>query len=77
MHLIKDDELNIPYQVGTLVEHTTQNLRRHDQTAGLWIYLHISCEDADRRRTKRLLEIAILLVGQGLNRGRINGPEKP
>ena len=67
MHLVKDDEFNIPDQISSSVEHTPQDLGRHDETRRLRVDLHISSEDAHVLCTKRLLELSELLVGQCLD----------
>jgi hypothetical protein len=62
VHLVEDDELNIPDKVSTLVKHAAKDLRRHDQTVGFRVDLHVSGQDADRRSGERLLEVPELLV---------------
>ena len=74
MHFVEDDELDIPYQVRALVEHAAQNLRGHDEAVGFWIDLDVSRQYAYRGGAKRLLEVAVLLVRERLDRRSVDGP---
>ena len=75
MHFIEDDELDVSNQVSTLVQHASQNLCCHDQAVSFWVDLYVPRQDANRCSAERLLEIAVLLVGQRLNGGRIDSSE--
>ena len=62
MHLVKNDEFNVTNQVRAFVEHTSQNLRRHDETVRFRVDLNIACEDTNLRCAECLLEVSVLLV---------------
>lgn len=63
VHFVENDELDVADKVCSFVQHTSQNFCRHDQTIRLRVDLHVSCENADRRSTKRGLKVSVLLVG--------------
>lgn len=73
MHFVEDHELDIADEVGTLVEHAPQDLRRHDEARGLRVDLHIAREDAYGGRREGLLEVAELLVRQRFDGRRVDG----
>ena len=73
MNFVEDDELDVTNQVGAFVQHTSKNFSRHNEAAGLRIYLHISGQDSDGGCGKCLLEIPELLVGQRLDWRGVDG----
>ena len=66
VHFVKYDKLDVADNIGSPVEHTSQDLGRHDQATSLRVDLNISCQDTDL--VKGLPEVAELLVAQGLDR---------
>ena len=56
-----------------LVQHTPQDLSRHDQARRLGVDLHIAGQDADRGGRERVLEVAELLVRERLDRRGVDG----
>ena len=74
MHFVEDDELDVSDEISAFVEHTAQNLSRHDQAVGFWIDLDVARQDANRRGAECLLEVAVLLVGQCLDRRGVYRP---
>jgi hypothetical protein len=85
--LVKDDKLDVADKVGSLVQHASQNFRRHlsrqlesttgvahNQTASLGVDLHVSREDTDAGRVKGGLEVAELLVGERLDGRGVDCP---
>jgi len=67
MHLIKHDKFYIANEISTLVEHTSENFRGHDETVRFGIDLHVTGENPDRGRRKCVFEVAELLIGERLN----------
>ena len=67
-------ELYVSNQIGAFVEHAAQNLGGHYETIGLRVDLDISGEDAHRRGSKCLLEVAIFLVRQRFDWRCIDSP---
>lgn len=87
MDLVEDDKLDVADKVGSLVQHASQNFRRHlsrqlivgnhaahNQTASLGVDLHVSREDADAGRVEGSLEVAELLVGERLDGRGVDCP---
>lgn len=56
-----------------LVEHASQNLSSHDETARFRIDLDVSGDDADFGGIERLLEVAEFLVRERFDRRRVDG----
>ena len=77
MHLVENNKLDVPDQVGTFVKHRPQNFRRHDKTTALGIYLHIASQDAHGSGIEGSFEIAEFLVGEGFDGGRVDGSANP
>ena len=48
MYFVKYDELDVTDQISAFVQHTSQNLRCHDQTIGLRINLYVTSQDTHR-----------------------------
>ena len=72
--LVKDNKLDVTNKVSALVKHASQNLRGHDEAIGFWIDLDVSRQYAYRGGAKRLLEVAVLLVRERLDRRSVDGP---
>lgn len=66
MDLVEDHPLQINKSLRSSVEHGPQDLCSHDETRGLRRYLNITCDQTNVVKSR--LELAELLVGQGLNR---------
>lgn len=67
MHLIKYHKLYIPNEICTLVEHTPQNLRRHNQTIRFRVDLHVSSQDTNRAGREGLFEVSKFLIREGFD----------
>ena len=63
--LVKYDELDVSDKIRSPVEHTSQNLGGHNQTARLGVDLNIAGQNADL--VKFLSEISELLVTESLD----------
>jgi hypothetical protein len=60
VHLVKDDPSDFPHHLGASIQHTSENLRRHDQTRGSRVDGHISRHQTDIR--EGLEEFSIFLI---------------
>ena len=72
MHFIKYDPLQIPDDIGAVIQHGTQNLGGHDQTRGLRSDLNVAREQT--HVGEGLPEIAEFLVGQRFDGRCVNSP---
>ena len=68
MHFVENDELDVTDEIRTLVKHTSEDFRSHDQTIRLGVDLHISSKDANGARTESLFEVSEFLVRECLDR---------
>lgn len=58
--LVKDDPSDFPHNLGSSVQHASENLRRHDQTRGSRVDGHISCHQTNIR--EGLEEFSVFLI---------------
>jgi hypothetical protein len=69
--LVHDDVAETPQRRRTGVEHVAQNLGRHDDDGRLTVDGVVAGEQADRVGAVAADEIGVLLVGQRLDRSRV------
>lgn len=74
MHFVKDHPLDVLDGVRASVEHGAQDLRGHDEAVGVRVHAHVTGDEADICLAEPLSEVAVLLVAEGLDRRRVNGP---
>ena len=65
MDLVEDDEFDVSDQVSSTVEHTSQDLGCHDQTACFRSYLYVSSQDTNIVELSP--EVSELLVAEGFD----------
>jgi len=70
VHLVEDDPLHLAHHLAPAVEHRAQDLRRHHEAARVHVDGHVAREQA--HVAELLLELAVLLVGQRLDRRRVD-----
>ena len=70
VHLVHDDERQI-VEGTSLVEHVAQDFGGHHDDVGVGVDRVVAREQADPRRADPFAQIAILLVGERLDRGRV------
>ena len=71
---IEYDKFDVTNKICSFVQHAAQNLRGHNEAIGFWIDLDVSRQYAYRGGAKRLLEVAVLLVRERLDRRSVDGP---
>src|SRR5690242_5845250 len=71
MNFIENDVFNISNKISSTIEHTSENLCSHDETAGLGSDLYISSKDTNV--VKGLPKVAELLIAQRLDGRSIDG----
>jgi hypothetical protein len=74
MNLVENDKLNVSYEIGSLVQHTPQDLGCHDKATRLGVDLNITREDAHAGGRKCGFEVAEFLIRECLYRRRVDGP---
>mmetsp|Transcript_40497 Transcript_40497/g.95118 ORF Transcript_40497/g.95118 Transcript_40497/m.95118 type:complete len:400 (-) Transcript_40497:590-1789(-) len=75
VHLVEDDPLDVPDQVGPPIEHASQYLRGDDEHGGvLHVDLNVSRDQSYGRGPEGFAELPILLVAQRLDGGRVHRP---
>ncbi len=71
--LVEDDAVDIVQIPGGLEQHVPQDLGRHDDDAGVAVLGHVAGEQS-HLITMELTQVTELLVGQRLDRGRVEDP---
>ena len=72
VYLVEHHPLHVPDEIRAAVQHRAQNLRGHDQTRGVRSDADVAGEQTDVE--PGALEVAELLVRDGLDRGGVNRP---
>ena len=73
VHLVHDDEGEV-VEDPPLVEHVAQDLGGHHDDVGIGVDCIVAREQADPRRADPFAQVAILLVRERLDRGRVERP---
>jgi len=65
MHFVENHKFNISYEIGSTIQHTSQNFSGHDEATGLRVDLNITSQYTDI--IKDVPEISKLLITQGFD----------
>ena len=71
--LIKDDEIGLAHDGVVAVHHAAQDLRRHNQARRRRVERDVARDQPHPALSKPPAQLAVLLIGEGLDRRRVDG----